>query len=745
MTYQLHCDTMDESTQIPSPEKGIIERILQSGSLPKAVKLFLETTARLSSAASLGFFLLHPGGVNLLSFKGTKPTGDLALKIQKTPSQYKSIKGLQAAFPFVFGGKIFGVLELTYNKPPSTEELENIETLCTTAAAALGAVRKHDSFKTKVKKTITELKNMEKALHESEEKYRNLVERANDGIAIIQDSVFKYVNPRLAEIGDFSVEGLTGTAFTDYIHPDEIPKVVNYYKKRMAGEDVKPIYETVIQGEDNPIFVEINAGITTYEGRPADMVIIRDITERKKMEEDLQKSEEKFRKLFEMAPDAILTVDMEGMITSCNTAAAMTGYAKDEIVGHHFSELKFLQKKNISQFLELFTSLIQGKSIELPEIAWVHKDGTLHVSDVHASLLKETGKSARLLIISRDITEHKEAGEALRKSEEKYRTLIENLNVGIYRVTPDKKGRFIDVNPAFVQILGYKNKEELLKIHVSDTYVNPEDRITFAGKITREGFVRDEELNLKKKDGTPIIVSENAIAVYGPDGTVLYIDGITEDITQRKKVEEQIRTSLKEKEVLLREIHHRVKNNMQIISSLLNLQSKYTEDNQLLEAFKDSQDRIKSMSLIHEKLYQSKDLASIDFDGYIKSLVDNLCRSYRTDAGNISLITDVEDVTLGIDIAIPCGLIINELVSNCLKHAFPDGKGEVKITLHAVNDEMELAVIDNGVGIPDDIDFGTTKTLGLNLVSILAEDQLNGTIELDRTRGTAIRVTFRIE
>ena len=736
---------MDEPTQISGPEKDIIERILQSGSLPKAVKFFLETTARLSSAASLGFFLLHPGGVNLLSFKGTKPTGDLASKIQKTPSQYNPIKGLQAAFPFVFGGKIFGVLELTYEKPPSTEELENIETLCTTAAAPLGAVRMHDSFKTKVKKTITELKNMEKALHESEEKYRNLVERANDGIAIIQDSVFKYVNPRLAEIGDFSVEGLTGTAFTDYLQPDEIPKVVNYYKKRMAGEDVKPIYETVIQGEDNPIFVEINAGITTYEGRPADMVIIRDITERKKMEEDLQKSEEKFRKLFELAPDAIITVDMEGIVTSCNTAAAaMTGYSKDEIVGYHVSELTSLQEKDISQYLELFTSLIQGEPIELPEISWIHKDGTLHVSDVHASLLKEPGRSARLLIISRDITEHKRAGEALKKSEEKYRTLIENLNVGIYRVTPDKKGRFIDVNPAFVQILGYKNKEELLKIHVSDTYVNPEDRITFAEKITREGVIKNEELNLKKKDGTPIIVSENATAVYGPDGTVLSIDGITEDITQRKKVEEQIRTSLKEKEVLLREIHHRVKNNMQIISSLLNLQSKYTEDNQLLEAFKDSQDRIKSMSLIHEKLYQSKDLASIDFDGYIKSLANSLFRSYRTDIGNISLIIDVEDVALGIDTAIPCGLIINELVSNCLKHAFPDGKGEVKITLHAVNDKMELAVMDNGVGISDDIDFGTTKTLGLNLVSILAEDQLNGTIELDRTRGTAIRVTFHI-
>jgi PAS domain S-box-containing protein len=729
-------------------EKVMIERVLQSESFSEALELFLEATARLSGAISLGFYVVHPEGVNLVSYKGKEPTGNLSLKIQEKSSRHSSvIKGLEAAFPLVFNEKIVGILELTYITPPSPEELDSIESLCKDTAAALGAVRKYDTYKSKVEETIAELTHMEKALQESEEKYRSLVERANDGIAIIQDTVFKYVNPRLGEIGNSTVEALVGTPFTDYIHPDELPKVVGFYKMRMAGENINPVYETVIVREDgSPVQVEINAGITTYKGRPADLVIVRDITERKKMEEDLRKSEEEFRNLFELAPDAILTINLKGIITSCNTAAAaMTGYSKDEIAGLHISKLKFLQKKDIPLYLKSLSSLVLGESVVLPEITWIHRDGTVHVSEARVQPVKEMGKVVRLLVISRDITEHKKAEEALKESEEKYRTLIENLNVGVYRVTPGKEGHFIDVNPAFVQMLGYRDKKEILTLKASDIYVNPEDRIRFSEKVSLHGFVRNEELTLKKKDDTPIIVSDTSTAVYNSNGTLLYLDGITEDITQRKKAEEQIKASLKEKEVLLREIHHRVKNNMQIISSLLNLQSKCTDDRQLITAFKESQDRIRSMSLIHEKLYQSRDLARIDFGEYTRSLVDNLFHSYRIDTKKITPIIDVEGVSLGVDHAIPCGLIINELVSNCLKHAFPDGKGKVRITLHSISEnEIELAVIDNGVGIPGDIDFGTTRTLGLSLVSILAEDQLNGKIRIDRVKGTAFYITFTV-
>ncbi len=219
---------------------------------------------------------------------------------------------------------------------------------------------------------------------------------------------------------------------------------------------------------------------------------------------------------------------------------------------------------------------------------------------------------------------------------------------------------------------------------------------------------------------------------------------LRESQEQLAETNRALEESLKEKEVLLREIYHRVKNNMQIISSLLSLQSSYIKDEKMLDIFRDSQNRVKSMALVHEKLYQSENLARIDFDKYINSLMRDLFQSYGTNAGRVTLKLEVEDISLGIDMAVPCGLVINELVSNSLKHAFTDGReGEIKIVFRAVGEEIELIVSDNGVGIPENIDVRDTGSFGLHLVTILVEDQLEGSIELKRERGTEFRIRFR--
>jgi len=217
------------------------------------------------------------------------------------------------------------------------------------------------------------------------------------------------------------------------------------------------------------------------------------------------------------------------------------------------------------------------------------------------------------------------------------------------------------------------------------------------------------------------------------------------EVAERKQAEEKIKASLKEKELLLQEIHHRVKNNLQVISSLLKLQSEYIEDKQAFQMFKDSQNRIKSMALIHEKLYKSKDLAEIDFKIYINDLAYELFRSYEIDPSKIALRMDVKDISLRIDVAIPCGLIINELISNSLKYAFPQGReGGIKIALRSINkNKIELKVKDNGIGLPEDFDFRKTKSLGLHIVTILVEDQLDGKIELNRAGGTEFKITFQ--
>jgi len=212
---------------------------------------------------------------------------------------------------------------------------------------------------------------------------------------------------------------------------------------------------------------------------------------------------------------------------------------------------------------------------------------------------------------------------------------------------------------------------------------------------------------------------------------------------ERKKAQEQIKASLREKEVLLKEIHHRVKNNLQIISSLLNLQADYLKDPEAIEVFRDSQNRIQSMAIVHEKLYQSEDLATINLSEYIQDLVSNLSYSYEVNLEAIAVKIKVEEVLLDIDTAIPCGLIINELVSNSLKYAFPKHQsGEICIELKSlIGKQMKLTVSDNGIGLPENFDFNKTDSLGLQLVDALTT-QLKGTIEIDRDRGTKFQIIF---
>jgi len=218
------------------------------------------------------------------------------------------------------------------------------------------------------------------------------------------------------------------------------------------------------------------------------------------------------------------------------------------------------------------------------------------------------------------------------------------------------------------------------------------------------------------------------------------------EIQRRQQIEAQLKASLKEKESLLKEIHHRVKNNLQIISSVLRLQSDFIQDEAILSLFKDSQNRIRSMALIHEKLYKSKDLLRVHMEDYIHDLTAGLCPSYIARAGDVDLQIKADDIYLNIDTAIPCGLIIHELVSNSLKHAFPEPQAEgcqVQVSLQPHQNGLQylLTVSDNGIGFPDDIDFRETDTLGLELVCIFTE-QLEGSVDLETNGGTTFTVMF---
>ncbi len=219
----------------------------------------------------------------------------------------------------------------------------------------------------------------------------------------------------------------------------------------------------------------------------------------------------------------------------------------------------------------------------------------------------------------------------------------------------------------------------------------------------------------------------------------MLLQGVAFDITEGKRAEEIVKSSLREKELLLKEIHHRVKNNLQITSSLLRLQAGKIADTGVRQLLRESQDRIRSMALVHEMLYRSEDLARVDFPEYVRTLVVRLFRSYNA-TGRIRPVVELGPIVFGVDLAVPCGLIINELVSNALKHAFPgDRRGELRVSMIAAADSYRLRVQDDGIGLPSKLDYLHTDTLGLELVRMLTE-QVGGQLRLDRGSGTGFLV-----
>ena len=214
-------------------------------------------------------------------------------------------------------------------------------------------------------------------------------------------------------------------------------------------------------------------------------------------------------------------------------------------------------------------------------------------------------------------------------------------------------------------------------------------------------------------------------------------------LLQTRLLSVQVNQLLQDKDMLMKEIHHRVKNNLMIISSLLSLQSRYIEDEATREIFKESQSRAKSMALIHERLYRSKDLKSIDFPDYIRSLTRDIFSTYVTSRGRVQLQLDVQDVMVDVNSAVPLGLIINELVTNSLKYAFPDDQeGTIRINFHGEGDEYVLEVSDDGIGIPGDFDIEKSNSLGMLLVNSLTS-QIQGELELKRDHGTTFTIKFR--
>jgi PAS domain S-box-containing protein len=452
-----------------------------------------------------------------------------------------------------------------------------------------------------------------------------------------------------------------------------------------------------------------------------------------------------FKSIVEHTEDAIVGLDLEGTILTWNPAAeSIYGYTENEVVGNSVSIL--IPPYNADEISLILAWIKSGERVTHYETLRRRKDRSIVNISLSVSPIKnDAGEVIGASSIARDITTSKKMELELQESEEKFREVFNNANDAIFLhpITPDGvPGKFIEVNDVACQRLGYA-REELLEMSPMDID-NQETRNEIPqrmAQIIMDGSGTFEAVNLTN-DGMEIPVEVSA-HLFNLRGEKMVLS-ILRDMTLRKESEAKLRQSLHEKELLLKEIHHRVKNNLMVISSLLNLQSKYIKDKAALEVFRESQHRARSMALIHTMLYQSTDLKCINFGDYIAKLTSELFRTYIT-RDNIDLNLDVGEVLLDINTSIPLGLIVNELVSNSLKHAFPNGeKGEVTVRFHKVNDHYTFQVADTGIGFPAELDYRKTNSLGMRLVNTLT-DQLDGEIELDTTLGTTFTINFTEE
>jgi PAS domain S-box-containing protein len=384
----------------------------------------------------------------------------------------------------------------------------------------------------------------------------------------------------------------------------------------------------------------------------------------KKIEETAKRREKEKKLILDSITESVVYYGRNKRIQWVNkTAAEAVNMQPEDLIGALCYEI-WHHRESPCTFCPL-TKTWESKTYQEGEITT--PDGRTWLA--RANPVYENGEMVGVVAVGRDITERKQAEEALKRSEENFRVFFENEPEYCYMISPE--GVILDINKSALKMLGYK-KEEIVGKPLFTTVYAPSSREKARHlfmKWKKEGALRNEELMIVTKDGRERVVLLSAAAMRDSKGDIIHSISVQRDITEKKNVEEQINQSLKEKEVLIKEIHHRVKNNMQVILSLLNLQSASIENAELLTRFQESQRRIKSMAVIHEKLYQSEDFAHIDFSDCIRILAEEAVRLYKTD---VALTIDADTVFLGIDTAIPCGLIVNELVSNAAKHAFPE-------------------------------------------------------------------------
>ncbi|HVR38029.1 MAG TPA: PAS domain S-box protein [Thermoanaerobaculia bacterium] len=447
----------------------------------------------------------------------------------------------------------------------------------------------------------------------------------------------------------------------------------------------------------------------------------------------------KTQAFLEAAPDAIVVVDHDGCIVAVNRLTeSMFRYPREQLLGTHVELLvpERFRGRHVGD-RQSYVDSPRTRPMGLGRDLWGRRsNGEEFPVQISLSPI-ETEHGTLVTSIIRDVTVQHQA-------EARFRGLLESAPDGI--VVVDDTGHIIIVNSQTERMFGYARGELLGRsIEILVPYSARTHHVSDRNSYIRDPHLRPmgagRSLSGRRKDGSEFPVEISLSPLQTEQGSLVM--SIVRDITERRRAEELIQASLREKEALLREIHHRVKNNLQVTSSLLRLQAGVIENPAAREVFAETQNRIRSMALVHEKLYQSTNLSAIDFTEYVKTLGELLFKSFAVDTNRIVYRVEGTVMLLSIDAAVPCGLIVNELLSNALKHAFPNlRKGTITVsTANNADGTRTVAVHDDGVGLPDQLNVEALSTLGLQLVRGLVQ-QIDATIAIERNGGTAFRIVL---
>ncbi|PTY07363.1 hypothetical protein DB347_08665 [Opitutaceae bacterium EW11] len=585
---------------------------------------------------------------------------------------------------------------------------------------------------TRVLGAIIHSSQIDQALRASEQRFRTLSAVSPVGIFEADASgKVLYTNARLQEVFGVLADAFANGEWRKRLEDQSLQTVVAEWERTVrAGRPFRAEF-MIRQPQGGVRWVKSSA--TPMHGPKGEVTgyvgTIDDFTEYQAANDALRKSEAQYRSLVTNLKEVVFQTDASGNWSFLNQAwQEITGFTVAESLGKLF--LDYVHPDDRERNNQLFLPLIRReKDYCRHEVRYLAKKGGYRWIEVFARLTLDAGgaivgTSGTLT----DITARREAEDLMRRQSTAIETAVDGIAI------LNHEGVYSYLNSTHLSLFGYASGEELVgktwrELYAPEEIAEIEQRVF--PQLKREGTWRGT-MRARRRDGT-FFDEELSLTMVGSDGLVC----VCRDITERRLGESRIQKSLLEKDVMLKEIHHRVKNNMQIVSSLLNLQLEHIRDEATRALFIDSQNRIASMALVHEKLYQSANLAEINFRDYIEDLTESVVGSQGTRASGIEFRVDADEFHLGIDTAIPCGLLLNELISNAYKHAFPrSGPGRITLRLQRpAPGRLRFEVADTGCGLPEDFDLRRSRSLGMQLVATLVH-QLRGSLEIDRTGGT---------